>query len=278
MGEESVQLDERIARLAAKQHGVVSIRQLRAMGATKGFVHRRVKNGLLHKIFRGVYAVGHPAVSSFGMWKAATLAVGPCVLLSHLSAAMLWKLLPLDDALPEVTVLRDVRRRPRDGLILHRSTTLMRGDLARKENIPVTSPGRTIADLRRTGRTKLAAKAMRQANWLGLELDDPTNDGTFGPGEPILLEIVRRNGLPAPATNAQVGRFRVDYLWRPESFGVEADDWKGHRGRQAFEDDHERGLELLRRGIELLPLTYRQLTDKADEVAQALRMRLEHAS
>ncbi len=260
--------------LAGSQHGVVSFWQLEALGATRGFIHRRVKNGLLHPIFRGVYAVGHPAVGPHGIWKAATLALGQGALLSHLSAAMLWRLLPIQDLITELTVLRHVRRRARAGLIVHTSTTLKRGDLAREQGIPVTSPSRTIADLERSGRSRLAAKARRQANWMGMPLDEPENDGTFGPGEPILLDLVRRHRLPLPEPNARVGRFRVDYLWRPESFGVEADDWKGHRGRQAFEDDHERGLELLRRGIELLPLTYRQLTLKPDEVAAALRARL----
>jgi hypothetical protein len=60
-------------------------------------ISERVKGGRLHRIHRGVYAVGHRAPSWHGRWVAAVLACGDCAVLSHHFAAALWKLLkPID--------------------------------------------------------------------------------------------------------------------------------------------------------------------------------------
>ncbi len=52
--------DLQVARVAARQHGVVSVADLRACGLTQqGDLDVRVANGRLHPLHRGVYAVGH---------------------------------------------------------------------------------------------------------------------------------------------------------------------------------------------------------------------------
>ena len=68
--------DEAISALAACQHGVVSRRQLRALGFDDNAVAYRVRAARLHRLHRGVYAVGHPAVGVRGAgwrpyWRAA---------------------------------------------------------------------------------------------------------------------------------------------------------------------------------------------------------------
>jgi predicted transcriptional regulator of viral defense system len=74
-----------IARLAARQHGVISVRQLRALGLDRYWVRRRVESGLLHRMYLGVYAVGVPRVSFRGRYLAAVIACGPDAWLSHRS-------------------------------------------------------------------------------------------------------------------------------------------------------------------------------------------------
>jgi anti-sigma factor ChrR (cupin superfamily) len=54
----------------------------------------RVANGQLHRVHRGVYAVGHTVLTTRGRWVAAVLAAGPGAVLSHASAAALWELRP----------------------------------------------------------------------------------------------------------------------------------------------------------------------------------------
>ena len=50
----------------------------------------RVRNGRLHPLHRGVYAVGHPNLPLEGRFLAAVKACGPGAVLSHYSAAALW--------------------------------------------------------------------------------------------------------------------------------------------------------------------------------------------
>lgn len=89
------------------QHGVVSLSQLRSLGVGKEAVRSRVGNGRLHRVHRGVYAVGHPGLSNEGLWMAAVLAIGLHAVLSHRAAAALWRLLPWRGGLVDVTVPGD---------------------------------------------------------------------------------------------------------------------------------------------------------------------------
>ncbi|MGB0097930.1 MAG: hypothetical protein WBP81_36005 [Solirubrobacteraceae bacterium] len=44
--------------MAARQHGVVARWQLRLLGFGRSAIQVRVHGGRLHRLFRGVYAVG----------------------------------------------------------------------------------------------------------------------------------------------------------------------------------------------------------------------------
>jgi predicted transcriptional regulator of viral defense system len=52
---------EELARLASRQHGVVSFRQLREMGFSKGKIARS-SEAFRRRVHRGVYAVGHARI------------------------------------------------------------------------------------------------------------------------------------------------------------------------------------------------------------------------
>ena len=85
--------DARIGRIASRQHGVVTSAQLADAGIDKDGVRWRVRAGRLHRLHRGVYAVGHRSLSWRGRWLAAVLAAGDGAVLSHPSAAALWRFL-----------------------------------------------------------------------------------------------------------------------------------------------------------------------------------------
>src|SRR5437762_8927214 len=85
-------VDEVIADLAERQHGVVAHRQLRGLGMGRGAIEHRLRELRLHRIHRGVYAVGHRILTPDGWCMAAVLAAGPGAVLSHYSAAELWAL------------------------------------------------------------------------------------------------------------------------------------------------------------------------------------------
>jgi very-short-patch-repair endonuclease len=267
-------IDGRIARLAARQHGVVSSTQLVAVGVTTSGIRRRVQAGRLHRVYRGVYAVGHPGLSQEGRWMAATLAYGESAVLSHRSAAELWQLLPARSAAIHVTLPGDGGRARRHGIHLHRSSALPPSLTTRRTGIPVTKPARTLEDLRRVAPIDDVRRAVRQAEFLGLDLGDRAAgepELTRSGLERRLLSLCRRHRLPRPEVNVSVGPYEVDFLWRGNRLIVETDGYGSHGGRSAFEDDRARDLELKLLGYEVVRFTYRQVVDQPRLMAQKLR-------
>src|SRR4051812_45258297 len=124
------QLDNRLAELAAEQWGVVSIADLRACGLTDKAVLSRVRNGRLHRLHRGVYAVGHPNLPLNGRFLAAVKACGPTAHLSHFSAAALHGIVTWDGRHPEVTA---ASAHTHPGIRTHRTTR--HKELTRKDGI-----------------------------------------------------------------------------------------------------------------------------------------------
>jgi very-short-patch-repair endonuclease len=265
-----------IARIAARQHGVVSIDQLYSLGIGPDAVKRRVKAGRLHRIHRGVHAVGHTRLSYEGRCMAAVLACGPSAAVSHRAAAGLWRMLASPSAALEVTVPRRGGRRQRKGIRVHRSTTLHPVQTTLRIGVPVTTPSRTLRDLRRcVGADELRA-ARRQAEVLGYRLDDdePEPDLTRSELERRFLTLCRRHRLPAPEVNVPIGEFVVDFAWRERALIVETDGYRYHRGRAAFEHDHRRQARLIAAGYDVLRFTWTQVVDEPADVMATVRARL----
>jgi hypothetical protein len=116
-----------IAEITAVQHGVLARWQLLAGGLSEQIIDRRVSTGQLRRLYRSVYAAG-PLVSWQGSLLAAVLACGLGALLSHISASVLWRLLPEGAArdVVDVSVRSGERRRP--GIRLHRPSNLLVND------------------------------------------------------------------------------------------------------------------------------------------------------
>lgn len=264
--------DADLARLATRQHGIVSVTQLRALGLSPDAIKRRSQSGRLHRIHRGVYAVGHSGLSDEGRWLAAVLACGEGAVLSCNSAAELWKLLPARGGPVDVTVPGQSGRKKRFGVRVHRSSSMQKTASTVRKGIPVTTPARTIADLRRTASPSVLRRAVREAGMLGLPIaDDAKRDHTRSELERLFLRLCRRHRLPSPQVNVKLGRYTADFLWADRRLVVETDGWQAHRSRLAFEEDHARDLELKLRGYEVLRFTYRQVRGDPGGVAAALR-------
>lgn len=262
-----------IARIAGRQHGVVSIAQIQAAGLDKHQVFHRVRSGRLHRVHRGVFAVGHSHLSKEGGWMAATLAGGVGAVLSHRSAASLWALLPNRERSGiEISVPGDGGRRKRAGIRLHRCPSLELEHVTRRQGIPVTTPSRTISDLRGAVSPQELRRAQRQADVLGLPLGPGIRpDGTRSELEHCFLELCQKHLLPAPEVNVRIGALTVDFLWPAQHLIVETDGYRYHRGRAAFEEDRSRDLRLRTLGYSVIRLTYRQVVDRPGEVAAGLR-------
>jgi hypothetical protein len=132
--------------LVERQHGVIARRQLLALGYSAKGIRHRVASGRLHVIHRGVYSVGRRSVGPQGRWMAAVLACGDRAVLSHSSAAALWRIGSEQAGAIEVSVRsRHQRRRP--GLLIYRRTSLWPEDHTTRHGIPVTTPIRTLIDM-----------------------------------------------------------------------------------------------------------------------------------
>lgn len=203
--------------------------------------------------------------------------------LSHRSAAELWQLLDPRHGPAHVAVAGRTGRRKREAIEIHRPRLLPSTDVTSQLGIPVTTPARTIADLRRaismngTGRvsTKELRRAIREADVLGLPLREPVaHDHTRSDLESAFLRLCQRHRLPQPEVNARVESMLVDFLWRDERLVVETDGYRYHRGRAAFEDDRARDLQLRALGFDVIRLSARQVAEEPKQVALTLRRAL----
>jgi len=275
MREESTTGDRQIAAIAEQQHGVVTVEQLRAAGIGKTEVTRRVQAGTLHRLYRGVYAVGHRSLSWRGRWLAAVLAAGDGAVLSHSSAAALWQFLRPIPGPIHVTVGAVVHRKPRAGLQFHRSRTLTPRDVTRRHGIAVTTPARTIEDIRGGVEPYLFRRALRQAELAGHRVPHlSATKRTRSDLELLFLGFCDEYGLPRPLVNRKVHGHRVDFFWPEHRLAVETDSWEYHRGSVSFEDDHGRDLELRAHGITTRRYTGDQLEVAPKRVAADLRAAL----
>jgi hypothetical protein len=283
----------RLAELAGRQYGIVSIRQLQQLlGYSRAGVAKLVDSGRLHRIHHGVYAVGYTDLSLHGECLAAVLAVGPGALLSYHSAGWLWGLWPGSPKSIHVTAVVPRHHPTPKGIVRHRARNLIEADRALVEGIPVTSVARTTLDLAWKLRGALLARAIAQAEDLGLfDLDDlhaviERNRGHHG-SRPLrhTLAIYERpaytrseferrfvahlvaSGLPRPATGWNEIGFELDLYWPERRFAVELDAFETHRGRRAFESDHDRDLALAFAGIETIRISEGQFRREPEAIA-----------
>src|SRR3954469_2847135 len=138
-------VDRAIAALAARQYGLVTRAQLRALGLGETAIGKRAAAGRLHRVHRGVYAVGHRVLPVRGAWMAATLACGDGAVLSHTTAAALWELRATDGSVHVTVPSSGGRRRP--GLVIHRDPTIAADGITTRHGLPVTKVARTLLDL-----------------------------------------------------------------------------------------------------------------------------------
>jgi len=279
--------DARIEKIAASQHGLITAAQLATCDLTSGAIAKRVRSGRLHRVHRGVYAVGHRNLSREARWLAAVLACGDGAVLSHLGAAALWGLLRPEGGPVDVTVPTHGGKRRRDGIRIHRCASLAGAVLVPRpdaepipavtvrDGIPVTAPWRTVEDLRGAVSPPLYRRAVREAEMRRFVLTPRTpRDRTRSDLERAFLALCREHGLPTPEVNVSLGRWTVDFLWREKRLVAETDSWATHGGSVAFEDDRGRDLGLRRLGYEVRRYADHQLETEPAAVVADLWTRL----
>ena len=294
--------EARLARIAGRQHGVVTHRQLAALGIRGTAVARRVAAGRLVRLYRGVFAVGHVQRTRETRWIAAVMACGQGAALSHLDAAALWQIYESRGRAIHVTT---TTRSPRTlaGIRVHRARRLDPADVTKKDGIPVTTVARTLIDLTDVLASDRVLRAIREAEYLKL-LDPDTLIAAVQratgrkrltelkkalqrhrPGQIVreelehrFLELVHAAGLADPQTNVKVKTrrriYEVDCLWPDQRVAVELDGRAAHIRAAAFEEDRSRDAALTATGLRPLRFTWRRLTEEPEDVLAELKATL----
>jgi predicted transcriptional regulator of viral defense system len=277
-----------VAEVAKRQHGLVSLEQLRSMGMGKETVRKRANAGTLHRVQQGVYAVGHALMTREKRFLAAVLASGPDAVLSHRSAATLWGLREYRRAPTDVTAPNRRGRVPK-GIDAHRDGSLARADWTVTYGIPCTTVARTLLDLAAVVPGWELRMAISEAEAQGLLVHDavralikrsrgrrgvarlrmlmdeihPQTRRTRSEMERLFLRMCERAGLPQPEVNVSLsvdGRtLKPDFLWRNAGLIVEADSRRYHDTDSAFQSDRRREQRLQLAGWRVSRCTWEQL-------------------
>lgn len=290
-----------VARIAERQHGVVSRDQLRGVGLTEAAIKQGIAAGRLYPLFRSAFAVGHPRGDRNSRLIAATLACGDGTVVSHGTAAALlglWEVWPAEiEVIAPVEAgrkIRGVRRRfvpppPAEQITL-------------KSGIPCTTPSRTIVDVAGLVGPKLLAGTVEQAAVLRVlnvsEIDQILSEsrrrGTkklnrvlepwrrYSPRirlrsrmEAKMLPLLTHYSLPIPECNEKlkIGRetFEVDFLWREQRVVVETDGGRYHDNPVGQARDGHRNRALARAGFRVPRIGWEELRDEPDRAIAEIR-------
>ena len=297
------EIDQRAAevwRLARAQHGVLTRRQLLALGFSSNAIDRRIASGRLHVLWPGIYAVGRPDVTRLGLLMGAALACGRGSALSHAHAAELWEIAGLAHGLIHVSV-RGTQRRGPGGIRVHRRATLSEQHVTTCRGIPVTTPIVTLIDFASQHNATEAERAINEADRQDLVNPDELRAGLdvapSWPGIALLREILDRRtfaltdselerrflplahavGLPPPLTQTRVNGFRVDFYWPALPLVVETDGLRYHRTPAQQARDRLRDQAHAAAGVTTLRFTHAQIRYEphhVEAVLSAVRDRL----
>jgi hypothetical protein len=275
-----------IVRLALHQHGLITMEQARALGATPDAVQLQLTRGRWRAVRRGVYCVG-AAPSTWEQWAlAACLAGGDDVLGAIRSAARVWGFIHRSGRLQ--VVVAGERRVRLAQVEVRRSLLLPAVDRSIVRGIPVTSVARTLVD----------ASAGQDPEVVGAWIDQAMRDhlldlaeiecclarlagpgrrdvrsiraalkrrpAGYDPGESRLearvVQILADAGLPPPVLQHPVRRrdgrqARIDVCYPWGLVALEPEGFEFHRDRTAFDRDRIRAAELTLLGWDVYRLT-----------------------
>jgi predicted transcriptional regulator of viral defense system len=285
---------DRVVRLATRQLGVISARQLLDCGLSRSTIARWKARGRIHQIHPHVYAVGHTSLNVEGRLRAALLYAGPGAALSHTTAAWWWQLL---EARPQRIHVAAGGRRPSLPDVRVHHPRRVEGTTER--GLPVTTVPRTLLDLASILPFAALRRALAEAEYRrlldraavesvlrhghsgsatlrsALDRHLPRLARTLSPLEERFLALCETHGIPLPEVNARIEGLMVDALWRDRRLAVELDGHAAHATPAAIERDRNRDLTLRGAGYRVHRYTWQQVTEQPDQVATDLRAALD---
>jgi len=262
-----------LASFSARHFGVATLAHARSFGFTERQIEELVASGQWEHPYEQVYLFAGAPRSWQGNLLAACWAGGFRAAASHRSAAALHRLPGGRRSLVELTCPR-WRRARHDGVRVHETNAIDIVDLTYVDAIPVSTPERTLLDLGAVCHESVVEMAVDSAENRGLvtvsglrralqRLGRPGRNGAgvlrrvldqqYGrPAVPesemetMLLQVLRRNGLPEPVPQYEVrdacGAFiaRVDAAYPDLRIAIDYDSVKHHSGRKQLIVDSER--------------------------------------
>jgi hypothetical protein len=282
-----------LSALAARQWGVASALQLRALGLSKATISRWSATGRLHRVHPGVYAVGHTRLSTEGRLVAALLYAGPGAALSHATAAWWWQLIDHEPMRIEISAPRDTRSL--SAALIHHPRHLNRTE---HRGLSITTIAQTLLDFAVSAPPDRLRRALAESEFRRL-LDRNAIETVLVRGHPgtvalrrcleshypdlartrsvleeRFLSLCRSGGIPLPEVNVKISGLTVDTLWREQRVIVELDGHAGHGTPARLERDHQRDLRLRAAGYLVLRYTWQQITRQREQVIADLRATL----
>lgn len=270
-GKARTRLEEAIAELAERQHGKLSRRQLLDLGLGDKAIDYRVGKGWLRPDYRGVYSLGHRPQSREGRWMAAVLYAGDGAVLSHWSAASLWRLRPSTG--PRTHVTTDRRRHRSERITLHRAH-LGEDEVTVEQGIPTATPARTLLDLAPLLPSPTLARMIEAAPSKGAPVAELLDRYPRRPGaaklravlarampftrsdlEAKVWDAMQRAGLQQPQVNQAIEGYEVDLVLHEHGVIAELDTYVTHGSRIAFERDRARDRKLAVAGWTVVRIT-----------------------
>ena len=294
--------EERVATMAARQHGLVTRRQLLACRLTPEMIKTRLRNGFLVRVLPGVYRVAAVPQTWRQTVLAAVLWGGDSAVASHGTAAKLWGL-PVTPSQIEIT-LPTSRSPVRNDIRIHKGRIASREAI---DGIPVASASRTLLDLANrvdAGTLEtlvdhaLSRKLVTPAS-LEWELRLSGGPGRYGtkclraaiahlneghcesPLENKVLRTLLKAGLPSPIRQHEICDAegfvaRVDFAYPSAKLAIEVDGYRYHSGPKSFHQDRRRDARLSALEWLVIRVSDRSLSEKAfiEAVEKRLRSRL----
>jgi very-short-patch-repair endonuclease len=280
-----------IRRIAARQHSLFTWAQALEVGFSPAAVTRRVAARLWDRVLPRVYRIAGSRLTEQQAAMAACLWAGEGAVVSHRTAAVLWKL-DVKARRPEITV--PAKRSLSSGLVVVlRTLNLPRADRVTMGGIPITSPARTLMDLAgHIGDEALEAavecalgRALLRESTLLESVGGKGREGAAAlrrileardPGAALesrlevkVWRLLVRSGLPKPVRQHPVQidgyRYRLDFAWPSFRVAVEADGFATHGGRSAFNADRRRTAVLGSAGWRVVPVTWDDATARPGE-------------
>ncbi|MBE2316814.1 type IV toxin-antitoxin system AbiEi family antitoxin domain-containing protein [Solirubrobacter sp. CPCC 204708] len=253
-------MDQAIAALAERQHGLITTAQLARIGLDTAALTKRARAGRLRRVYRAVYSVG--PLSRDAELMAVALLGGPDTLISHWAGAELLDL--TRRRAPLIDALVPSKRQSPPGTKFHRATIDPR-DRTDRRGIPVTTVARLIVDLTDVVTVPHEITAViREAAFKGLysllatqdaiernlgrkirtareaiELYESGSAGTRSREEVKAITLLKAAGLPEPLVNTRLLGEEVDFHWPARKLVIELDG-PGHSRAPIRRDDARR--------------------------------------